>query len=267
METKSKTMRVWNHFIFVILAAVLTSVWGCSSDDETVTVSYTKTATQQSPNWVVDMHSNDEMPSWDDPDLSQFENSMYLLIKLQEDLVPYSTSDDRMACFINDECRSVVAHRSIHQGEGGIYFPIKVLGNSIDHNINFELRYYSGGLHQLFSLTHTGSFIAEMTYGIEEDFEPYIMLGSTKYPVGMNIFVNTDRLPFKVGDDDLVAAFVGDECRCVSKPGQSIYIFAKQEGEQAEIRYYSSLENCIYTLKEKLTIQQQSAANAYEVNF
>ena len=37
--------------------------------------------------------------------------------------------------------------------------------------------------------------------------------------------------------------------------------------EQAEIRYYSSLNNCIYTLKEKISIRQNSAANAYEIRF
>lgn len=267
METRNKTMRVWKLFQFVILTAVLTSEWGCSSDDDSDAVSYKKTTALQQPEWVIDLFSNDEPPSWTDPDLSQFENSMFLLIKLQPQLADYSTDDDRMACFIDNECRSVVAHRSVHDGDGSIYFAIKVLGNAIDRDITFELRYYSGGLHQLFSLSHTGSFIAEQTYGIDEDFEPEILAGSSKFPVHMNLYVSSDYLPFEVGEDDMVGVFINGECRGIGKADKVFYVLAYEEGEQAEIRYYSSLNNCIYTLKEKISLRENSAANAYEIRF
>lgn len=240
----------------IILGALLAiTMASCSSDDNNiVNTNYTVITATEQPNWQVDMFSNDMLPIWSDADPTQFENSMFVLIKLQPELVPFSTDDDRMACFINNECRSIVAYRDIHEGDGSIYFALKVLGNAEDREILFEMRYYSGGLHQIFSLTRTGAFVAEQTYGINEDFVPPILLGSTKYPVQMYLSTDLTGLPFEATEMDRVAAFVGEECRGVCAPLELMTVFGYQEGEQVEIRYYSAKMNAIYTFTQKVPL-------------
>ena len=240
----------------IILGALLAiTMASCSSDDNNiVNTNYTVITATERPNWQVDMFSNDMLPIWSDADPTQFENSMFVLIKLQPELVPFSTDDDRMACFINNECRSIVAYRDIHEGDGSIYFALKILGNSEDRDVTFELRYYNGALHQIFSLSGSGAFMAEQTYGINEDFVPPILYGSSKYPVKMKFTVNLKELPFEASENDMIGAFVGEECRGACKLGKEFVIYGLQEGELAEIRYYSDKFKTIYKLLQKVPI-------------
>jgi len=85
----------------MMLMAVLTLGWGCSSDndDSSTSGNATFTAATTAPDWSVNMKSNDAAPEWVAPDPSKFESSMFTQVKLQDELVPYTTENDRMTVF------------------------------------------------------------------------------------------------------------------------------------------------------------------------
>ena len=152
----------------IMLTAVLTMAWACSSDSDDTPANYTFEQAAM-PAWSVDLTGNDDAPAWTAPDPSLFESSMFIMVKLQDELAAYSTDGDLMAVFIGDECRTVPAIRNVDKN-GGIYFVLKIRGNSTDRDVTFSLKYYSVQLHRMFTLEGTEKFAAERTYGFDEDF-------------------------------------------------------------------------------------------------
>ena len=235
----------------MFLAAVLTFVWGCSSDDESTSANYTFAA-QERPTWSVDLTGNDDAPAWTAPDPSLFESSMFIMVKLQDELAAYSTDGDLMAVFIGDECRTVPAIRNVDKA-GGVYFVLKIRGNSTERDVNFALRYYCAQLRRVFTLQGTEKFATERTYGFDEDFVPPLLLGSTKYPVQQTLTVQLlSTTPFTPGESDIVAVFAGSECRGVGVAGQPFTVFRTTDGETLDVRYYSAKQAGVYTLKQKV---------------
>lgn len=235
----------------MFMAAVLTFVWGCSSDDESTSANYTF-ATAEKPAWSVDLTGNDDAPAWTAPDPSLFESAMFIMVKLQDELAAYSTDGDLMAVFIGDECRTVPAIRNVDKN-GGIYFVLKIRGNSTDRDVTFSLKYYSVQLHRMFTLEGTEKFAAERTYGFDEDFVPPLLLGCKKYPVQQTLTAELpSTTPFIPGESDIVAVFAGSECRGVGVAGQPFTVFRTTDGETLDVRYYSANQAGVYTLKQKV---------------
>ena len=224
----------------MFLAAVLTFVWGCSSDDESTSANYTF-ATAEKPAWSVDLTGNDDAPAWTAPDPSLFESSMFIMVKLQDELATYSTDGDLMAVFIGDECRTVPAIRNVDKA-GGVYFVLKIRGNSTERDVNFALRYYCAQLRRVFTLQGTEKFATERTYGFDEDFVPPLLLGCKKYPVQQTL---TAELPS-------TTPFIPGECRGVGVAGQPFTVFRTTDGETLDVRYYSAKQAGVYTLKQKV---------------
>ncbi len=234
----------------MFLAAVLTFVWGCSSDDESTSANYTF-ATAEKPAWSVDLTGNDAAPSWTAPDPSLFESSMFVMVKLQDELAAYSTDADRMVIFIGDECRTVPAIRNVDR-QGGIYFVLKVRGNSTDRDVNFGLRYYCESLRQVFAIEGTESFASERDYGFDTDFVPPLLLGCKKYPVQSELTVSLPAaVPFTPDSGDIVAVFAGGECRGVGRVGEAFTVFRTTTDETLDVRYYSAVQAGVYTMKQK----------------
>jgi hypothetical protein len=248
------------YFVFSFFALL---ALGCSHDDESYADSIqlatenndssagsTKLATVSAPAWSVDLTGNEVAPTWESPTPSKFESSMFLMVKLQEELEPYSTDRDLMAIFIGNECRSVPAVPQ-RVDNGDVYFVLKVRGNSIDRDVSFTLSYYCASLHQIFNLTGKESFATERTYGVDKDFEPRLLRGCKKYPVQDSLTVSLPAdSPITATANDLVAAFIGDECRGVGTIGKAFTLFRTNEGEVLQLRYYSAQENAIYTMKQ-----------------
>ena len=235
----------------MFLAAVLTFVWGCSSDDESTSANYTFAA-QERPTWSVDLTGNDDAPAWTAPDPSLFESAMFIMVKLQDELAVHSTDGDLMAVFIGDECRTVPAIRNVDKN-GGIYFVLKIRGNSTERDVNFALHYYCAQLRRVFTLQGTEKFATERTYGFDEDFVPPLLLGCTKYPVQQTLTVQLpSTTPFTPDEGDIVAVFAGSECRGVGVAGQPFTVFRTTDGETLDVRYYSAKQAGVYTLKQKV---------------
>ena len=230
--------------------AALTLVWGCSSDNDN-DASSTFVASE-SPNWKIDWTSNDAPPSWIAPDPSLFESSMFIMVKLQDELVPYSTDADIMSVLINGECRAI----SKPAGDGkDIYFINHIYGNSTDHLAPFTVNYYCASLKQLFTLSREETYQAWKNYGTETDFILPLLTGSTKYPVQTQLIVGIpEQKPIEISPNDLMAAFVGNECRGLSKPGESLTIYSPQAGETVQLRYYSDQKKGYYISPKNIQV-------------
>lgn len=239
----------------IMLMAALVLV-GCSSDDDDSSTTYTFIEVAR-PEWSVDLVGNDVAPSWLAPDPTLFESSMFIMVKLQDELVPYSTDDDLMTVFINGDCRTVPSKRNVDQS-GNIYFVLKIRGNGNDRDVLFALSYYSAGLHRIFTLEGQQTFATEVTYGYAEDFVPPLLSGCTKYPVQNTLTVNLPaKAPFTAADGDCVAVFVGNECRGVGTVEEPFTVFRTAENETLQLRYYSAQKGGVFTLTQAVTLAAQ----------
>ena len=242
---------------YCMLLAVLTMLWGCSSDsDDGDKLEGSSFVSAEKPSWTVDMKANDPVPTWQAPDPSKYdsESSMFIMVCLEEQLARYASADDMMTVFIGDECRAKPAPLQ-KSDSGKCYFVLKIDGNSTDRDVSFSLCYYAAQIHHLFKLSATQTFVPNITYGIVKDFVPQLIKGSSRYPVQGDLTVKLpDTAPFSPSDDDFVAVFVGDDCRGVGTVGQPFTVFLTSTGETPHVRYYSAQKGGVYTLKQSLTI-------------
>lgn len=255
----------------IILAAVLTMAWGCSSGDDTPANINNKEgqgeqqwtgstfAASEKPTWAIDWSSNVTKPDWQEPDATRFECSMTMLIRLGQELTPYSTDNDVMAVFIDGECRGVSYRNQLQNGR--VAFLLHVKGTGDEANRRMELRYYCDRLHHLNVTSAISPFVPnnvmDKTYQIDFNIDK----GSTKYPLATNLTVMLPKqLPFVETSGDMLAVFVGGECRGIGYQGGDLYdgwrvkVAGTQAGETAEIRYYSADKAGIYTILKTFTL-------------
>ncbi len=278
------------YFIHTLLLAVLTLVWGCGSDDDDKTETpipdtptpdvpvdnpnYMTTAAETIPAWKIDWSSDEAVPNWESmqPDPKAFETWSIVVVKLDNTLAPFASMDDMMAVFINDEMRAFAHPATREDGSfvnesGEVFFILKILGNEDSGNdVGFTLKYYSCQLHQTFSRVGHETFKSEKTYGIEEDFMPSLVAGSTKYPIQMELnfsIANLSETSFKCTENDIVAVFVGDECRGIShadpvypKSPHNFFVYGKRANEVATVCYYSYDKKVFYTFYDRFVISQ-----------
>lgn len=247
----------------LMLTAVLTLGWGCSSsdDDDTSSSSAATFAESERPSWSVNLSGNDTAPGWQDIDRTQYESWMYVTVRLQDELAAHVSSDDRMVVFIGDEQRTMPAAPNIYD-DGSAYFVLTIGGNSTDREINIRLCYWCSQLHQLFTIEEKTTFTPELPYGNTSDYVPPLLKGSRKYPVQNSLTVSLPaQLPFTLTDSDLVAAFVGDECRGVGAVGKPFTVFRTSVGETLQLRYYSSGKAGIYSIQETVALAENESKN------
>lgn len=254
---------------WMLVAAAFTLAWSCSSSDEDdnnsdgLTGTSTFLASQQ-PQWQVDMNDNQQCPQWTAPDPSKYESKMIVMLRLQDELVPYSTDDDLIAVIAGDECRALSKRDGNAQK---VYFVINVHGKNSESGGDFRLCYYSGGLKQLFELdTPQNTFFNERNVGIDNDFSPPLLDGATKYAVKTKVTVNfpqTDGEPI-LTESDLLAVFVDGECRGVGHIGQSFTVFTNSSGEKGELRYYSQKRGGIFIAAKRLTLTGEPQSVTFE---
>ena len=250
--------------MMAITSMVLMSTACSGSDDEGNNVQQKSLTVVSSgrPDWHVDLTYNETTPDWQAPDPSLYENWFIMMFHVQDELKAYFSDDDMVAVFINDELRAL-SHpaRSMDGSQtaagDSIYYILKVYGNeSAELDIQVTLKLWSAMLHQTFTIKGNGKFINEAVTGAGSNPMPNISLGSSKYPV--TSLVNVNFRPAEYGletsDDDLLAAFVGNECRGTIPPTVSLtssnqiplVVFGKKEGETACVLYYNAKSNTVY---------------------
>ena len=254
---------------YLFLCLVLCALWGCS-DDDVVNSDYTF-STSERPAWAVDWTWNDPVPDWQDPDARQFECSMNMLVELDEDFLPLSSDADQMAIFINGECRGV-SYRTVID-EDYVVFLIHVKGTSEESTQRMELRYYCASVSQIFTDVNMPFFF--VPNNLMDDAFTVVMTAKTtsaKYPLYTELLVMLPQnTPFTITDNDLMAVFVGDECRgfCVRNDewydGWRGVVSSSREGEMAHIRYYSADKGGIFTISDEFELNNDLQMK--EVNF
>ena len=252
--------------ILMIAMAALT-LWGCSSSDDEGNEGGGAATFQASsrPNWMVDMFDDQEAPQWTSPDPAMYENKMIVLMRLQEELVPYSTDDDQLAVFVGDECRAFSRRSGTDQE---VYFVINLHGNNTNVSEFFTMKYYSGGLHQLFTVSGMERFLNEVNVGLDREFAPMLMNGSTKYPVKTKVTLNPtnpDKLESMVSENDRVAVFVSDECRGVGKLGEAFTVFSFSNEEKGQLRYYNQKQEGIFTVIQPIALKGEDITCAIQL--
>ncbi len=256
--------------------AMLTWLCACSSDDDEngeepgVQNQYTLLNMGTAPSWEIDWTHHDERPNWESPDAAGYENWMIVMVKLQDELVPFASQDDLMAAYIGHELRAVngPAKTSLEgtetTGNGAVRFILKILGNeSSDKKVKITLKYYNSKLKQIFTLEGDETFTAEKVWGVDQDLVLPLTKGSSKYPVHMDLMLGLQALEknFTFTGNDLVAVMVGDECRgimsmadAISNHSTAMTVYGKQEGEEGRLLYYNAESRETWDLNTTVTI-------------
>lgn len=261
-----------NYKLYMIAITVLTIMWGCSSGDSDDAVQPVPEPTPQSkysvftesdlPDWDINWYWLIQNPNWQDPEPTQYQLSMQIQVVLDEALTFYSTSNDEMAIFMDGTCRGVSKRQVIEQ-TGKVTFLMNISGNEHEIGNEMELRYYNAKLTHLFVNKVGLPFEPNNLWGDQYHLVQTIEKGSVKYPYTTRLqVVLPSEMPFKTSMNDRVYIFVDDECRGVFKHNENNvftgYVFSKNKGETAEIRYFSSSMKGYYTILDVVTLNNEN---------
>ena len=215
----------------------------------------------------MDFSGNDERPDWQEPNPALYENWAIIIVQLEDALKPYVTDDDLLAFFVGGEMRGLTSP-AVSQAEGAEAdadrgtFLLKAYGNEADQNVvTVTLRYYCARLKQTFTRTVQMRYDMGEVYGLDDAIVPQFTLGCDKFPVAETHTLDpTDLAPIDVipGAGDLLAAFVGDECRGVAEFNAPILLFnfltvyGRAENERYTLKYYHAASQRVFTFTRTL---------------
>lgn len=177
------------------------------------------------------------------------EVSMVAYVEIPETLAAIATPDDKVAAFIDGICCGVG-----EQLDGGAYKIIVKGYEGQDSKLTFK--YYNARCKYMFTAADCVDFGNATEVG--SVVEPYIVPLEVegKHPLKMTAtFCMNDDLVRGAAEGDLVAAFVGDECRgvatsLVTADGTRVYCMeingAVSGDERVKIKYYSARKSYLY---------------------
>lgn len=241
--------------MLVLLASLILGACSSSDDDDNGggNTDYTETTVSEAPVWQIDWSFNQERPTWTEPDASLYENWTILKVQIEKALQPYVSAGDLLAVFVNGEMRGLASPAVLEDETLTDKFLLKVYGNETGtETVNMSIQYYSQTLKQIFNLSDDINLDSDETTGIDEDFIPEFTYGSAKYPIvkifnAASILAKAEIHP---ASGDILAVFVGSECRGVSTPDASnlsLTVFGREEGESLTVKYYQAATNKVFT--------------------
>lgn len=197
---------------------------------------------------------------------------MTAILKLTDFLERYADEADEVAAFIGNECRGVV---KVQEYNGEKLFFLYIRGNSTEVQ-KVTLKYYSVKNKKLYVCNELFDFTQNGTYGkiSEPATPPFEEYG--KYPEVMTATVAlVEWLPFEVRSKDILAAFVGDECRgvvtLIESDGRQMYQFEirGKKGEKGLVHfmYYSLQTSGIYRAAESFSFVDEGTGGSEEDPF
>ena len=215
-------------------------------------VAYTVTPADDAPLWQIDWSYNQARPDWQEPQASAFSDFAVMIVTVEEALQPYATADDLMAIFVGDELRGLA--RPLVMGDGrtdATRFLLKAYSNEgYGDQVVVAIKYYNAQLQQLFTLSESMTLDENSQLGITDDFVPPFTLGSAKYPVATTLDVADILAGVTPAEGDVVAAFVGDECRglwTAPGDGSGLSVYLTSEDEDVVVKYYDATRHRILT--------------------
>lgn len=227
---------------------------------------YTVTPADEVPQWQVDWSGNEARPNWTEPDETTYENWTVMLVKIEEALHPYVSADDLLAIFVGDEIRGLATPSvdvSIDEVDA-TQFLLKIYGNeNRGDKIALTMKYYNAQLKRVFAISEDVMLDDDELVGFNEDFIPPFTLRSEKYPVTTTVDVASVLAGAGItfANGDIVAAFVGDECRGVINSQSTIHnsqssmltVYLREEGETVSLKYYDATGKRILSFGESTT--------------
>lgn len=253
------------HRIFYIAAILLAglAMGACDSDDDSnSSKGFTLENTTMAPTWQMDWSFNQEAPQWQEPQSQSYENWVVILVKIEPELQEYTSKDDLMALFVDDELRGLSSPAvSVDDSNSGYNsYLMKVFGNETDKEwMDVTLKYYNSRLKHVFSRSASFLYKVDQVIGVDEDLVPNFTLGPAKYPVVMSLSLDTTPLAdadLVISNNDMVGAFVGGECRGVAHANGRMVVYGRKEGEKVTLKYYEAVNHRVYTFNDAVTIEQ-----------
>ncbi|MEG0994128.1 MAG: hypothetical protein RSE51_09835 [Bacteroidales bacterium] len=256
-----------NYFKFIFLLAATFFVIGCSEKEKVYTTferpdwrvdlsgyvdspvwTVDQMGAENNPDWKIDMEMRQEPPVYTLPDANIMPVSMTAVIQLTPFLEAYLDPGDKMLAYIDEECRGEGVMKEI---DGKKLFFIMIKAPATESGL-VSFLYYSNKNHAVYQTTPEITFEIDRIYGdiespIFPDFEQ-----SGKYPNRMQATIRLPEiLPGEWTESDVVAAFVGSECRGVGRfVGNRQYMMevrgSKSDQENICFKYYNASNKNIY---------------------
>ena len=223
---------------------------------------YTINVVDQAPDWHVNWQSDQTRPDWVEPSPGRFEFWDVILVDVHDQLKPYTSAQDLMAVF-DDSGLCGLAGPAYDPGTEN-YNPnryvMKVYANVAKEGGNqVTLRYYCDKLHQIFTAQ------AVISFGNDDEMEtlvPDFMAGSGQYPVTVTLLVELDAsqaADMAPGKGDMLAAFVGNDCRGVytlqdetTAGTVQLQAYGQQKDETLTLRYYHAATRRVLTFSKRV---------------
>lgn len=242
-----------NYFLTILSLAALALLPGCHDDPEPAPTPVDR------PQWSIDYTGQDTEPTWTDevPQSGKYQFSMTASVTLSDYLERFADDRDIIAAFVGDECRGAVKSQ-VYEGER--LFLLHIRGGVESRKVS--LKYYSARNRRIYQCRELFDFEPNESYGSLTQPAAPPFDESAKYPEAMTatLFVVGNQISGS-HDSDMLAAFVGDECRGVATPviddGRPVYIMEirgrKEETADIRFKYYSHLMSGIFTAKESFS--------------
>jgi len=247
--------------MFVLLASLILGACSSNNDDDSgKQIAHTETPLSEAPVWQIDWSYNQERPNWTDPGFSSiYGNWTVLKVQIEKALKPFASEGDMMALFLDGELRGlatpafIVGSNQVGLGK----FVLKAWGNETGtETVNMSLQYYSQALNHIFTLSEEITLNSDETTGFETDFVPEFTYGSAKYPVLKVVAVESALRSAGItpSGNNLVGAFVGDECRGTAKlsatGSTSLLVYGRSTGESVTLKYYDAAAGKLHTVTD-----------------
>lgn len=217
-----------------------------------------ETGDDEQPDWHIDLRGDDEPPAWHAADDGTLQYSMTAVLRLSDFLRPYEHPGDRLAAFIDNECRGVATAEG---ADGAKLYFLHIKGNNGDNPVT--LRYYSAANRRLYELPAAYDFFQNEEHGTASNPEVAPFEQATPYARSMQaVVVLPQQLQDAAAQGDMLAAFCGTQCRGVARPataddGTPCYTLEVRgaAGDDISLKHYSASARQVYKSTERITFE------------
>ena len=250
----------------LMLAAALTLLVGCSSDDndgQPMVGSWPAVETvSQEPQWKVTPSAPKNSIQgkadwqWDDQLFRNFSKDMTAILALNDDGVEMSSPDDRMAAVVNGQVRFIaepvfeeqfIIDEMEHFVTFYLYVPFETGEDAVD------IQYYNARLDR--TIIQRNVFSVNDDVVGNEEFEIFYLYPKTNY-----LYTLAPGQPFTSTMEDKMAIYAGDVCCGIAKPFDILdeitwagHVYDEMHDGKVYVRYYSAAQKTIYTTQATLT--------------
>ena len=241
-------MYMKNVFHSLVIATALCLVCGCSSDSDDNPPDNNSVPVSEAPQWKVEFNlpkGQEGKPDWQQVDFYQFENTMTIVLHLEDEMAPFLSKEDQMAGIVNGEVREIadIQLYSTSENRQGNLFMLLIPYADSDRFV--DVYYYNAKTNQTFPITTT-DLRGNNTVGSEVDF----VVGL--FTLGNITAKLADNMPFTPSAGDMLALFVDEVCCGVGNYDAKTQTWTVKAYDlslgstEAHFRYYSAERRAIY---------------------